>query len=127
MGIQNVQVSFNYNNGTPIWNVPDVTVAHGNMDTIQWNLSCTNLPSGTTGRFSNSQPINFVTRKNNVNGATWTGPGPTRVSDTEVTVLDDNRGPSQTSTYYYNVNIDLVNGNNVTTMTDDPEVENPGG
>ena len=127
MGTQNVQVGFNYNNGSPVWSVPDVTVAHGNMDTIQWNLACSNLPTGTTGRFSSNKPIDFVTRKNNVNGATWTGQGPQRVNDTEVQVVDDNRGPSQTSTYYYNVNIELVNGATVYPYTDDPQVENPGG
>jgi hypothetical protein len=122
-----VTVSFNYNNGTPIWNVPAVTVNHGDDDTIQWNLSCTNLPSGTTGRFASNKPIDFVTRKNDVNGATWTGPGPTRVSDTQVTVDDDNRGPSTTKVYFYSVNIETVANGNVTPWTYDPQVENIGG
>lgn len=122
-----VTVGFNYNGGTPIWSVPDVTVQHGDVDTIQWNLSCTNLPAGTSGRFAQNKPIDFVVRKANSVGAPWTGPGPNRVSDTQVTVQDDNSQPSITQTYYYNVNIELVNGTTVTPMSDDPQVENPGG
>ena len=127
MGTQNVAVSFNYNGGTPIWNVPNVTVNHGNDDTIQWNLTCTNLPAGTTGRFASNNPIDFVVQKGDVTGAPWTGPGPTRVNDTQVTVDDDNRGPSTTKTYYYNVNIELVTAGVPVTWSDDPQVENPGG
>ena len=123
-----VPVGFNYNNGSPIWTVQEkITVAHGQDDTIQWNLTCTGLPTGSTGRFSLTNPINFVVRKNGKTGAAWSGQPPTRNSDSQVQVDDDNANATgQTQHYYYNVSVDVVNGSNVTTFTDDPEIENPG-
>ena len=126
--VQSVTVTFNYNAGTPIWTVPSpIVVNHGDIDVIQWNLSCLNLPANTTGRFASTNGVNFVTRKAGANGDTWTGPGPQRVNDTQVEVTDDNRGPSTTKAYFYSINIETVNGTNVTPWTDDPQVENPGG
>ena len=124
-----VAVTFDYNSGTPNWTVPSpIVVDHGTIETIQWNLTCLNLPANTTGRFATSNPVNFVTRKAGVNGDTWTGPGPTRVSDSQVTVSDDNRGPSTTKSYFYSINVQTVDGSgNVTNWPDDPKVENPGG
>ena len=124
-----VTVTFDYNGGTPNWTVPSpIVVDHGTIETIQWNLSCLNLPANTTGRFAMTNPINFVTRKGGVNGDTWTGPGPNRASDTQVTVSDDNRGPSTTKSYFYSINVQTVDGNgNVSNWPDDPKVENPGG
>ena len=126
--IMSVPVTFNYNNGTPIWTLQDkITVPHGQIDTIQWNLTCQGLPAGTAGRFAMSQPINFVVRKGNNVGAAWTGQGPSRVSDTQVTVDDDNRGPSNgTTDYYYSVNLETVTNGVVVPWTYDPEVENVG-
>ncbi len=124
-----VAVTFDYNSGTPNWTVPSpITVAHGTIETIQWNLTCLNLPTNTSGRFANPNGVNFVTRKAGVNGDTWTGPGPQTVNNAQVTVSDDNRGPSATKSYFYSINIQTVDGNgNVTNWTDDPQVENPGG
>lgn len=126
--IISVPVTFDYNNGSPVWTLQEkITVPHGAFDTIEWNLTCTNLPSGVTGRFAQTNPVQFVTRKAGTNGATWTGPGPQRVSDTQVTVDDDNRGPSNgTQDYFYSVNVETVSNGVVTTWTDDPEVENVG-
>lgn len=126
--ILSVPVGFNYNSGSPIWAVQNkISVAHGDIDTIQWNLTCTGLPTGTTGRFAMTNPINFVVRKGNNVGAAWTGPGPTRVNDTQVSVDDDNRGPSNgTQDYYYSVNLELVTGGVAVGYTYDPEVENVG-
>lgn len=127
--IISVPVTFDYNNGSPVWTLQDkITVAHGEVDTIQWNLTCINLPAGVTGRFALNNAIQFVTRKAGTNGDTWTGPGPQRVSDTQVTVDDDNRGPSTgTKDYFYSVNVETVTGNGyVTNWVDDPEVENVG-
>lgn len=123
-------VTFDYNGGTPNWTVPSpIIVDHGTIETIQWNLTCLNLPANTTGRFAMSNPIDFVTRKGGQNGDTWTGPGPTRVSDTQVTVSDDNRGPSPTTkSYFYSINVQTVDANgNVSDWSDDPKVENPAG
>jgi hypothetical protein len=126
--IQSVTVTFDYNGGTPIWLVPSpIVVNHGEIDVIQWNLSCLNLPANTTCRFASTNGVNFVTRKAGENGDTWTGPGPQRVNDSQVEVTDDNRGPSITKSYFYSINIETVNGTNVTPWTDDPQVENPGG
>jgi hypothetical protein len=128
-----VAITFNYNNynngGAPIWTVPDPTeVAHGDIDTIQWNLTCVNLPPGSTGRFAATNAINFVTRKAGTNGDTWTGPGPQRVSDSQVEVTDDNRGPSTSKAYFYSINIETVDANGtVTPFGYDPQVDNQGG
>jgi hypothetical protein len=127
--VLSVAVTFDYNGGTPNWTVPSpIVVNHGEVELIQWNLTCLNLPANTTGRFAWTNAVNFVTRKAGTNGDTWTGPSPQRVSDTQVEVTDDNRGPSTTKEYFYSINIETVDGNgNATGWTDDPQVENPGG
>ena len=49
------------------------------------------------------------------------------VGTKQVTVDDDNRGPSTTKVYFYSVNIETVANGNVTPWTYDPQVENIGG
>ena len=126
-----VNVGFDYNNGSPSWNVPSkVTVPHGEIDTVRWTLAATGLPPGWRARFSQSNPIQFVTNKVGVtNQSVWTGDAPNRVNDSLVTVDDDNSQSSGTTKdYYYSVSVDVVDQNNNATMyTQDPEIENPGG
>jgi hypothetical protein len=129
-GTKIVNVNFNYNSGTPSWDVPNkVTVNHGDIDTLKWTLACTGIPQGSNGRFSLTNPVQFVTNKPGIsNQSTWTGPAPSRQNDSLVTVTDDNTSNSSTQDYYYSVSVDVVDGNNnVTTFTKDPEIENPGG
>lgn len=126
-----VAVNFTFANSTVRWQVPNkVTVNHGDDDTIQWNLNSGSLPPGAaSAKFAQTNPIQFVTVKNNQTGSTWTGPAPVRVSDTQVTVDDDNNtAPAITKTYYYSINVSTYDANGVllNTYTMDPEVENPG-
>jgi len=125
-----VPVNFTFANNAVNWQVPNkVTVNHGDDDTIQWNLSSGNLPPGAaSAKFAQSNPIQFVAVKNNQTGSTWTGPSPTRASDTQVTVDDDNTTQTGTKTYYYSISVSTYDSNGalLNTYTMDPEIENPG-
>jgi hypothetical protein len=125
-----VPVNFTFANNSVIWQVPNkVTVDHGDVDTIQWNLTNGALPSGAASlKFAQSNAIQFVTSKNGVTGDAWTGPSPSRVSDTQVTVVDDNTTQTGTKHYYYSVNVATYDSNGVllNTYTKDPEVESEG-
>lgn len=125
-----VPVNFTFANSAVMWQVPNkVTVNHGDDDTIQWNLTSGNLPPGAASvKFASTNPIQFVTVKNNQTGSTWAGPTPTRVSDTQVTVDDDNTTQTGTQTYYYSINVSTYDANGVllNTYTKDPEVQNDG-
>jgi hypothetical protein len=127
-----VQITVNFVGNAPTWVLapPDkVTVNHGDIDTIQWNLSNGNLPPGATSlKFADMSPIQFVPNKPGKAGDTWTGPSPQRVSDTQVTVNDDNTTQNGTKHYYYSINVSTydINGILLQTYTKDPEVENEG-
>jgi len=126
-----VIVNFPGNATTPNWTVPPkLTVDHGDIDTIYWNLSNGNLPPGAASlMFATTNPIQFVTNKPNITDASaWTGGAPTRNSATQVQVTDDNTTQSGTKHYYYSVNVTTLdaNGNPLQTYTYDPEVENVG-
>lgn len=126
-----VNISVNFQPTTPQWTVaPDqLIVAHGQVDTIQWNLTCQNVPSGAAkAAFALSNAIQFVPGKPGLTGDTWGGGVPTRASDTQVTVSDDNTAAGTTKHYYYSITVATfdANGNQIQTYTKDPEVENPG-
>lgn len=126
-----VAVNFAWANDAVNWNVPNkVTVNHGDDDTIYWNLNPGNLPPGAaSAKFAQTNPIQFVTVKGNNTGSAWPESAPTRVSDVQVSV-DDNNTANQTGkrTYYYSINVSTydANGGLLNTYTKDPEIENSG-
>jgi hypothetical protein len=125
-----VPVNFNFVNNAVMWQMPNkVTVNHGDVDTIEWNLTNGALPPGAASvKFAQNNPIQFVTSKNGVTGDNWTGPLPTRVSDSQVTVVDDNTTQTGTKHYYYSVNVATYdsNGGLLNSYAKDPEVESEG-
>jgi hypothetical protein len=128
-----VNVNVNFVNNQPNWTLapPDkVTVNHGEIDTIKWQLNNGNLPSGAASlAFATSNAIQFVAGKPGKNdGSTWTGPSPNRDSATQVSVSDDNTTQSGTKHYYYSINVSTydANGSYLQTYTLDPEVQNEG-
>jgi len=127
----NIIVNFPGNSTTPTFTIPPkLSVAHGDVDTIFWNLSNGNLPTGAASLvFATSNPIQFVDTKNGVTDASvWTGGTPVRNTATQVQVADDNSIGNVTKHYYYSVNVTTLdaNGNPLQTYNYDPEVENQG-
>ncbi len=121
----NVTVAGNQFSGNPSWtfNPGSVPVQHGH-NKITWTLTATNVPSGASAMFADSNAIQFKP----ANQIQWTGSQPTKKSASEVEADDNFHSLSTTQTFYYNTNVTL-SAPSVTaqTYTYDPDVENEAG
>ena len=101
----------------------EIVDVDGHSDEIvTWTLTATNNPDGAV-TFTESDPIVFAGGTED-EWADGTAPTVTRVSDTQVTITDDNEAVHNgVLVHYYQINV-VYNG---VTYTKDPEVEEQGG
>ena len=113
-------VSFNYNNGTPIWGFdPDPVHMPPGQDTLTWTLQ-PNMPSNLTAVFDPSAGVTFKSTS-----PAWPGTPPAMAADSGglvYTSSENNIIPRGGATLrcYYQVKVNVSDG---TSFSEDPEVD----